>query len=308
MPEKKSKVMYLVGALAAALGITAVVVLVNMFSKGSSSDGERVPASTNDRTSHTTTAGKSPMGANKQSEPSNSSTVSNNLQGPESKANKQGQSGAKSSDDNKDLPKPPRKRITKDPTKPVEPTAQAKSTATQWFSDNKARFDPLFKDSKTLNEFTQSIQTANSFTDVAKIIIDEIKASGEDEDFIFGDPKLARELGRLFLEVLADYFDALNEDASVVEALILLADDYSTRKMSDYEYAANWGTVIMKVKNLDVLTSLYDTKEKKQSMAEVIYFIHIPYHLFVLGDISLLRNPAYTEKTAMLLRGAQRKL
>ena len=362
MPEKKNKVPYLVGALAAALGITAVVVLIAKFGRGSSTDGENVPATSKERTSHTTTTENSHMVPKKPNEPSNSGTASNKPHSPMSKVNKQVQPEApenlkaeikpatkptnekevpigkvnkqsqpealkigqpeikavanlekteknlkeiNSTDDNKDLPKPPRKRITKDPTKPVEPTAQAKNTASQWLTDNKAKLDPLFKDSMTSDKIIQSIQAANSFNDVANIIFDEIKANGK--DFLYGDPTLPRALSSLFLQVLADYFDRLDEDATVVEALLHLADDVGPRKMSNYEYAANWGTVVMKVKNLDALTSLYDTKEKKGSMCAMSFFSYIPYDFFVRGDMNLLRDPTYQTSTTHLLSARSAK-
>ena len=183
-----------------------------------------------------------------------------------------------------------RPRITKNGVNSADPLGQAKNTASEWLTNKKATLDPLFKNCMTSDTLITRIQAATIFNGVAMTILEEFMNSHSATSYEC--KQLQKLLCRLFMEVLTDYLDALNEDSRAVESLICLAEDVVSRKMSDYECAELWGTVIMKGKNINLLAGFFDNPKCSEAMVAMSALSHFPCDLFLynVSNLNILRN------------------
>ena len=179
--------------------------------------------------------------------------------------------------------------------------SQAKSKALEIITKFKVERDPLDEHSKISDDLIAKIQAAKNFDEITNIIIGEYKWDDTFITHIYD--QLHSKLSMIHMEVMTKYFEARNEDPSVVDSLNRLAKNVGNDKMSSYECAEAWGNVILKMKDIGELRSYADSLDKVKHRVDMPRFNKFPYKLFEKeneDDFSRLRE-LHHEKTLMLL-------
>ena len=171
--------------------------------------------------------------------------------------------------------------------------SQAKSKASEIIAKHKSELNSLYEDSETFDLLLAKIQAAKNFDEISDIIIGKY----------VGDNLNSFKLSMMHLEVMAKYFEARNEDPSVVDSLKHLAENVDNKTLSPYECAEAWGNVILKMKDIGELKYYADSLEKADLSFEISRLNKFPYKLFQKDNeenFNKLRE-LHQEKTLKLL-------